>query len=237
MTDSASNPIVTPVRTFVLVPGAGGSAWYWNRVVPLLEAAGHRVIPVELPAADDSATLGDYAATIGAAGQGSSNIVMVAQSLGGFSAPMAVDELGAQELIFVNAMIPAPGESPGQWFSNTGQSDAAREMAERDGRSPDFDFVEDFFHDVPDDVRTAAFDRGEPVQSDTPMGSVFVLERLPDIPTRVISGRDDRLFPIEFQRRLATQRLGLNIEEIPGGHLIALSHPTQLADRLLARHD
>ena len=43
---------MTPVRTFVLVPGAGGSAWYWHRVVPLLEAAVHRVISVELPAAD-----------------------------------------------------------------------------------------------------------------------------------------------------------------------------------------
>lgn len=81
MTDSSSDPIVTSVRTFVLVPGAGGSAWYWHRVVPLLEAAGHRVIPVELPAADDSATLGDYAATIVAAGQGSSNIVIDRKSV------------------------------------------------------------------------------------------------------------------------------------------------------------
>lgn len=38
-------------------------------------------------------------------------IVNVAQSLGAFSAPMAVDELGAQKLIFVNAKIPAPGPS------------------------------------------------------------------------------------------------------------------------------
>ncbi len=225
------------MRTFVFVPGAGGSAWYWHRVVPLLEAARHRAIPVELPAADDSATLSDYADAIKRAANGSSNIVIVAQSLGGFSAPMAVDELGAHELVFVNAMIPAPGETPGQWFSNTGQSDAARKMAERDGRSPDFDFVEDFFHDVPNDVRTAAFQRGEPVQSDTPMGSVFALQRLPDIPTRVIAGRDDRLFPIEFQRRLATQRLGVEIEDISGGHLIALSHPTELAERLLAHND
>ena len=237
MTDSASNSIVTPVRTFVLVPGAGGDAWYWHRVAPLLEAGGHRAIPVGLPAADGSATLSDYAAEIKSAAKGSSTIVIVAQSLGGFSAPMAVDELDVQELIFVNAMIPAPGESPGAWFSNTGQDDAARQMAERDGRSPEFDFVEDFFHDVPDDVRAAAFERGEPVQSETPMWSVFPLDRLPDIPTRVISGRDDRLFPIDFQRRLATQRLGLDIEEIPGGHLIALSHPSQLADRLLAHDD
>ncbi|HEX4102488.1 MAG TPA: hypothetical protein VHY21_18425 [Pseudonocardiaceae bacterium] len=31
------------MSTFVLLPGAGGSAWYWSRVVPLLADAGHDV--------------------------------------------------------------------------------------------------------------------------------------------------------------------------------------------------
>jgi hypothetical protein len=43
--------------TFLLVPGAGGSAGYWYRAVPLLEAARHRAVPVELPAGDDEAGL------------------------------------------------------------------------------------------------------------------------------------------------------------------------------------
>jgi hypothetical protein len=33
---------------FVLVPGAGGMAWYWHRVVPLLGSAGHQAIAVDL---------------------------------------------------------------------------------------------------------------------------------------------------------------------------------------------
>ena len=56
----------------------------------------------------------------------------------------------------------------------------------------------------------------------------------PDVPTRVLAGRDDRFFPAEFQRRIAADRLGLDVEEIPGGHLAALSRPAELADRLLA---
>jgi hypothetical protein len=40
------------MATFVLVPGAGGQAWYWHRLVPELEARGHRAIAVELPAAE-----------------------------------------------------------------------------------------------------------------------------------------------------------------------------------------
>ena len=42
--------------TYALIPGAGGSAWYWHRVVPLLPDA----IAIDLPADDDSAGLTTY---------------------------------------------------------------------------------------------------------------------------------------------------------------------------------
>ena len=51
-------------------------------------------------------------------------------------------------------------------------------------------------------------------------------------PTRVLIGRDDRFFPVDFQRRVVRARLGLGIDEIPGGHLVALSNPVELATRL-----
>jgi len=61
-------------------------------------------------------------------------------------------------------------------------------------------------------------------------------ERWPDVPIRVIAGRDDRFFPIEFQERVAKERLALTeVESLPGGHLVALSHPEALVDLLLAR--
>jgi hypothetical protein len=47
------------------------------------------------------------------------------------------------------------------------------------------------------------------------------------------AGRDDRFFPYEFQRRVARERLGLEAEQLPGGHLLALSRPAALAERLL----
>jgi len=50
--------------------------------------------------------------------------------------------------------------------------------------------------------------------------------------TRVLASLDDRLFPPEFQRRVAGDRFGLPADEIPGGHLVALSGPVELADRL-----
>ena len=50
--------------TFFLIPGAGGSAWYWHLVAPILKQCGHEAIPVALPAADDTAGLPEYAAAV-----------------------------------------------------------------------------------------------------------------------------------------------------------------------------
>jgi hypothetical protein len=56
----------------------------------------------------------------------------------------------------------------------------------------------------------------------------------PDVPTRVLAGRHDRLFSLDFQRRIARERLGLEVDEIDGGHMVAMSNPRELADRLEA---
>jgi pimeloyl-ACP methyl ester carboxylesterase len=60
------------------------------------------------------------------------------------------------------------------------------------------------------------------------------LKAWPDVTTRVLAGRDDRLFPVGFQRRIAHERLGVDAEEIEGGHLLALSRPEELVERLEA---
>ena len=74
-------------RTFVLIPGAGGTAWYWHRIVPLLRRAGHGAIAVDLPGDDPAAGLPEYADLVVAAIGDRTNVVLVAQSLGGFTAP------------------------------------------------------------------------------------------------------------------------------------------------------
>jgi len=50
--------------------------------------------------------------------------------------------------------------------------------------------------------------------------------------TRVVSGRDDRFFPVEFQRRVSLERLGVTPNVLPGGHLVALSNPVGLVGLL-----
>jgi hypothetical protein len=227
------------MTSFLLIPGAGGSAWYWHLVVRELTAGGHEAIAVDLPADDDSAGFAEYADVAVAAAGERRGLVVVGQSMGGFTAPMVCDRLSPRLLVLLNAMTPRPGESGGQWWGNTGSGQARREQADRDGRrlEDDPDLTETFFHDVPDAVRQEAFAQGEPAQSDTPFAAPWPLPSWPDVPTRFLAAADDRLFPLEFQRRVVGERLGIPVDEMPGGHLVALSRPVEVAERLLVYAD
>jgi pimeloyl-ACP methyl ester carboxylesterase len=220
--------------TFVLVPGAGGLAAYWNQVVAELERRGHGVVAVDLPGDDDSAGLPQYVDAVVAAAGDRPDVVLVGQSLGAFSASLAAPRLPVSRLVLLNAMIPAPGETPGQWWENTGQPEAKRDNDIRDGRDPDaeFDLATYFLHDIPTEILDDVMSAGR-----SESGKVFAdpwsLTTWPDVPTTVIAARDDRFFPLEFQTRLARDRLGLEVSTLPGGHLVALSHAEELVDLLL----
>lgn len=216
---------------FVLVPGAGGSAWYWHRVVPMLESRGHEAVPVELPGNDDTAGLPEYAEAIVQAIDGDPTAVVVAQSLGGFSAPIACTTQPVRELVLVNAMIPLPGETPGDWWANTGATEARQAAAVEGGYSPVFDTPTYFLHEIPPDVLAGGPDR-PPDEADIVFRQPCTIISWPPVDTRVIGGREDRFFPVEFQRRVARDRLDCDIEVVPGGHLLALSRPEPLVDRL-----
>jgi pimeloyl-ACP methyl ester carboxylesterase len=220
--------------TYVLVPGAGGESWYWHLVASRLRAEGHEVVAPDLPAGDDAAGLAEYADTVVEAIGDRADLTVVAQSMGAFTAPMVCDRVDVRLLILVAPMIPAPGESPGAWWSNTGQGPARRRQDEAEGRDPEaeFDVMTAFFHDVAPELVAEAFARGEPRQSDTPWDQPWPLDAWPNVPTRVLAGRHDRLFPLAFVRRLARERLGVAADVIDSGHLPALSRPDELAQRL-----
>ena len=190
---------------------------------------------VDLPAADDSAGFPEYAdAVVGSIGD-RTGLVVVAQSLGGFTAPLVCERVAVDLLVMLNAMVPSPGESAGEWWANTGHAQARTEQAERDGRDLDAEDLRDtFFHDIPPEVTAEAWERGEPRQSGRPFARPWPLPKWPEVPTRFLQGRDDRFFPVEFQHRVARERLGVTPDEMDGGHLLALSRPKELADRLEA---
>jgi pimeloyl-ACP methyl ester carboxylesterase len=219
------------VTTFVLIPGAGGSAWYWSRVVPLLDGAGHKAIAVDLPGDDADAGLPEYARLVVAAIGDRTGVVLVAQSLGGFTAPMACEAAPVESLVLVNAMVPVPGETPGQWWANTGALDA-RAAAAIAGGYGDFELGTYFLHDVPSEVAAEGGAHQRP-EADAVFASPCAFASWPSVPIRVLAGLDDRFFPAEFQRKVAHERLGLDADVLPGGHLIALAQPDLVVNYLL----
>ena len=221
------------MATFVLIHGAGSDSWYWRLVVPELRADGHDVVAVDLPCDDDRAGLSEYTDAVVDAIRDRTDLVIVAQSLAGFTAPMVCARVPVDLLLLVAAMVPAPGESPGAWWENTGHEEARRAQAEREGWSPDEvdDPVHVFLHDLPSEVAAEASRRVRE-QSVTPMAKPWPLPAWPDVPTRFLLCRDDRFFPAEFQRRVVAERLGIVPDEMDGGHLPALGRPQELADRL-----
>lgn len=222
------------MATYALIPGAGGDPWFWHRVGPGLESRGHDVVPVTLPAGDPAAGWAEYAGAIMAAIGDRGDVILVAQSLAGFSAPQVCQQRPVDLLVLLNAMIPLPGETGSDWWSDTGSGEAQREYLASIGLTPEQaeDDAVIYYHDVPAQIVAEASSGPEPSQSWTPMEQPWPLASWPDVPTRVLIGRDDRLFPAAFQHRIARKRLGIDGDETEGGHMAALSHPEAVVERL-----
>ena len=207
------------MAAFALIHGGGGSAWDWHLVEPELRKLGHDPIAVDLPSEDPSAGWSDYADTVVEALGDRSNVIVVGHSLGGFTAPLVCERMPVDLLVFLAGMIPVPGERFEDWWTNVGYADSGLDDV--------------FYHDVPPELEAEATSR-ERDESSRALSEPWPLETWPDVPTRYLLCRDDRMFTAEWARRHARERLGIDADEIDGGHYITLSHPRGLAERLYA---
>jgi pimeloyl-ACP methyl ester carboxylesterase len=220
------------MATFALIHGGGDVGWYWHLVEGELRRRGHDVVAPDLPCDNDAAGLQDYADTVVDAVGDRSDLVVVGQSYGGFTAPLVADRLAVDALVLVAGMIPAPGESPAEWWHNTGYGQAAEAQARRDGgmTGSEDPFVA-FYHDVPRTLAEEALSK-ERSESETAYHEPWPLDAWPAVPTRFVLCREDRFFPPDFMRRIVAERLAIEPDEITAGHCVALSRPKELADLL-----
>ena len=211
------------MATYVLIHGAGDVGWSWHLVAAELEKKGHTVIAPDLPVDDDSATLNDYAATtISAVGDLREPAIVVGHSFGGFTAPIVASRIPTALLVFVAAMIPAPGESASDMFGNTGYVEEPQE---------DSSDMALYLHDVEPALAEEALGKWRN-QSSTGFGDTFPLNRLPDVPTRAVIGSIDRVCPVDWMEKVVTDRLGIVPVRIESGHCVALAKPVELAAML-----
>lgn len=210
-----------------LIPGAGGLGWYWHLVERELRRRGHDAFAVDFAAARRTG-LPVYADAVVDAIDGRSDVALVAQSMGAFTVPLVFERALPGRVVFVNAMIPRPGETPGEWWGNVDSEQARTDAARRDGYSVEFDLDTYFLHDIPEHLVAEMHARGAS-QLDESFDDVCAFDGWPSIPIHVIAGRDDRFFPLELQQRVARDRLGVDPIVVPGGHLAALSRPDELS--------
>jgi len=232
---SAQPPSLRAMATFVLIHGAGDVGWYWHLTEEELQARGHQTVAPDLPCDNDSASLDDYAGSVADAADGRQDLVIVGQSYGAFTATLAASRMPARLLVLLAGMIPAPAESPSQWWTNTGYRQAAEQQARLDGgKTGHDDPLISFYNGVPRPLAEEALRRGGRGESSTVWDTPCPLDAWPDVPTKFILCKDDQFFPAPFMRHLAQERLGTAADEIPGCHCVALSHPKELSDLLVS---
>ena len=185
---------------FVLVPGAGGVATpYWRLVSAKLRVAGHRALPVDLPGE--------------APDRGSSRVCRPHsrrhRRLRRASCRGPVHGcLQRGDGLRSGASPPVhPGQrhgarargDPGEWWTDTGATAARIAAAKSRGYDTEFDITTYFLHDLgPEDTAAVLANPGD--EADIAFGQPCDVAMWPDVPTATVIGRDDRLFPLEFQR-------------------------------------
>jgi pimeloyl-ACP methyl ester carboxylesterase len=184
------------------------------------------VVAMDLPCDDESAGLTEYTDTVVQAIGDHTELVLVAQSFGAFTAPLVCARVPVELMVLVAGMVPLPGEKGEDWPANTGYESAAREQ-------DDNGEIAVFYHDVAPALAAEALSR-ERDQAEAPGLEPWPLDAWPDVPTKHLLCRDDRLFPADWMRGVVRERLGITPDEIDGGHCPALSRPKELAERLEA---
>jgi pimeloyl-ACP methyl ester carboxylesterase len=210
------------MATFAFIHGAGDVGWYWHLVAAELLARGHHTVAPDLPIEDDNAGLTEYATVVVEAIGDRRDVVVVAQSFGGYVAPIVAERIDARLIVLVAAMIPSPGESADEMFANTRWEPEQLEDSSASAV---------FYHDVPRALADDALSRGRR-QSDTPGRQPWPLGAWPHVETRFVLCRNDRFFPARWLRPLVRDRLGIEPAELDSGHCPALSRHRELAELL-----
>ncbi len=230
------------MASFVLVHGAWHGAWCWERVIPPMQAAGHEVVAIDLPAhgadrsAPWSATLRSYAECIVSAARGlSQKPFVVGHSMGGIA---ITDAAGSQPeafagLVYLCAFVPRIGDSLLKLGRQDPNSRVARNLLPglaglqiRTGRAQSVFYNTCSAADAawaigrlkPDPVRPmlARLDREAPV----------------GFPRACIVCTEDRAISFDYQREMAARGCIRRVVTMKTDHSPFLSAPRELADRL-----
>jgi pimeloyl-ACP methyl ester carboxylesterase len=224
---------------FLMLHGACHGGWCWDGVASILRSAGHQTTAPDLPCDNLAAGLVDSTDVAVASLNGAvDDVVVVAHSLGALLAPLVADRLPIRRMVMLAAIVGAPGAS----LESLAAEDADRDVPFT-GADLEFDAVGRFrfsgagarrvlYHDCPRELADAAIARLRFQRS--MWTEVAAFDAWPDVETVSIVCADDRVVNPVWSRRVASERLGVEPVELPGGHSPFLCRPDALAAMLVA---
>lgn len=236
------------MSTFVLVHGSWHGAWCWTKLVPLLEAAGHRAVALDLPGHGDDATpiaeitLDGYAKRIvEVVAAQSEPVVLVGHSMGGAAISQAAEQCTSEValLVFLAAFVPADGASvveqalldPGSKLNGAVDLDAQAGVAVLDDAIIDECFYADC--SAEDIAFARARLRDDPLAPlATPVSLSAEGGRVP--PRVYIECANDVTLTVEHQRTVRAWADWAEVYRLDTSHSPFFSAPDRLAEHLLA---
>ena len=228
------------MTTAVLFHGGCHGAWCYEALIPALNDAGCAAVAFDLPYADTTRSLAEIGREAAAAvASVPGEVAVVGHSMGGLIAPLAAAEPSVRLLVELCAVLPEPGRSMVEQKDSPGGAPTtlpASIMRLADDGSltigPYEDVVEYFYHDCPEEVAAAAWERLSPMSSRMQI-EPSPLTAWPDVRTVSIIGTSDRVVSPAWSHTAAA-RVGAEVHEIDSGHSPFYSRPRELAE-LLAR--
>ena len=234
------------MSTFVLVHGGFVGGWCWEKVVPLLEGAGHRVEAPDLPGSGNDPTpipevsLRGYAERIsGVLDAQPEPVVLVGQSSGGLAISQAAEQRPdkVETLVYVGAYLLRDGET----LLSAGENDAeslvlANLVMSEDGSSATIRenaIKEGLLADCSDEDVERAKSRFEP-QALAPIATPVSLteENYGRIPRVYIETLKDRAISPWLQREMYERLPCQKVISMETGHWPFYSAPEELAGHL-----
>ena len=232
--------VTTP--TIVLVHGAWTDASSFTGVQHLLTQQGYRVLEFANPLrslAGDADYLTTFLKT-----RTSGPVVLVGHSYGGAiigAAAAATDTVTG--LVYVNAFVPAEGESLLDLLNSAGPVDPSRlfDMAPYAG-APEGDldlyiqrgpFEPAFATGLSPELQAEFFAKQRPITFSAVGAPAAGRQGWETLPSWYVAGTRDGSIPLALQLRMA-ERAGATVTQVDSGHLSMVTHPQDVADVIAA---
>ena len=237
------------MSTYVLVHGAYHGAWCYAKVAPLLKAAGHTVIAVDLPGHGDNPvpreqiTLAAYVhhvcQIVDAQGE---PVILVGHSLGGITISQVAEERSdkIKSLVFLTAMMPMDGESRADVSVRVGENStvAQARVPTDDGLAAtvrDDLIIPLFYEDCSAEDIAVAKANLVPQANELITAKVRLTEaRYGSVPRVFIECLRDGAILIGMQRQMVAALPCETVLTLDTSHSPFFSAPQELADQLLS---